>query len=96
MILCTLEYNRRRADDEWDSDIAQTLASWFMSPRSPATTTFAQTGRIVAGLADELVDEAIEFSAHHMDGELPAARLLLLAELHILIGWVRSQGVDPL
>lgn len=95
MILCTLEYNHRRAADEWDSDIAQTLASWFMSPRSPATTTFAQTGRIVAGLADELVDEAIEFSAH-MDDGLPAARLLLLAELHILIGWVRSQGVDPL
>ena len=87
MILTSGEMQERWEQERWDSDMAQTVASWYMAAGSPALTIFAQTGRIIVGLYEEIVDE------------LKGARYLSDREgeqlLTVFAGWVAFEGIDP-
>lgn len=94
MILTMREYAARDQEGHaFDADMAQTVASWWYSPGTPAMITFVTRGQITAGLADEinrelgwvlsLPPESGLYVNHHR------------RDLRGLLSWVRGQGVDP-
>jgi hypothetical protein len=87
MIYTESDYVTRRTEGApFTGDDAQTVASWWYSTGAPALVIFAQQGRIVAGLREE-----IQF-------EIDNARFTTAADredLAALLRYVEGQGVDP-
>lgn len=78
MILTIAECRARKG---FDADMAQTVASWWMSPGSPALVTFATRGQVTAGLRDEVKRELEANPSNASD-------------LRQLLAWVNWHGVD--
>lgn len=81
MILTTADYEARKG---FDADMAQTVASWWMSPGAPALVTFATRGQVSAGLRDEVKRE--------LEGLTDASEGW--SDLRQLLAWANWQGVD--